>query len=693
MSMGWNAARKLRRSVDGLSRVVAIEVLTAARALDLRRPLEPAAGTARGGRPAAVARRPGPRPRPLPVPGDRGHGLARPVRRRARRRRSQDRRTAVNERLPIHAATRHRADREVVADRGAAADADEQPRPRGGRAPGGPGRLRRHGQGGAQLAGVRRHRPHPARPRGRRDAARAVGQAGRRDAHPRVGAAGADRQLQPGRRLGQLGGVPQARGPRPDHVRPDDRRLVDLHRHAGHPAGHVRDVRGGGRQAVRRHPGRHDHADGRSRRHGRRAAAGRHHERRRGDLHRRATRRGSPGASSTATSTSRPTPSRTRSRGPSRRATSAARCRSACSATPPSCSRAAGAEGADRHRHRPDLGPRPAVVPAARASPSRTGTTPRRRRPGGVHQATPRRRWPRTCGRWWSSRTRAPRCSTTATRSATRRARAATTGRSSSRGSCRRTSGRSSARARARSAGPRCPATRPTSPRPTARSSSCSPTTTGCASGSRMAGERVHFQGLPARICWLGYGERHLAGLKFNEMVATGELKAPIVIGRDHLDCGSVASPYRETEAMLDGSDAIADWAILNALVNTASGATWVSFHHGGGVGIGRSLHAGQVCVADGTDAGRPEDRAGADQRPGHGRDPPRRRGLRPGGRGGRRARRTRPDVRGLSAAKTHVTRCLCDLPSPQALGKSHKHRVTSSTTPGSASGQAGSER
>jgi urocanate hydratase len=117
-----------------------------------------------------------------------------------------------------------------------------------------------------------------------------------------------------------------------------------------------------------------------------------------------------------------------------------------------------------------------------------------------------------------------------------------------------------------------------------------------------MAGERVQFQGLPARICWLGYGDRAKAGAKFNEMVASGELKAPIVIGRDHLDCGSVASPYRETEAMLDGSDAIADWAILNALVNTASGATWVSFHHGGGVGMGRSLHAGQVCVADGTD-------------------------------------------------------------------------------------------
>jgi urocanate hydratase len=117
-----------------------------------------------------------------------------------------------------------------------------------------------------------------------------------------------------------------------------------------------------------------------------------------------------------------------------------------------------------------------------------------------------------------------------------------------------------------------------------------------------MAEERVAYQGLPARICWLGYGERHRAGLKFNEMVASGELSAPIVIGRDHLDSGSVASPYRETEAMADGSDAIADWPLLNALVNTASGASWVSIHHGGGVGMGRSIHAGQVCVADGTD-------------------------------------------------------------------------------------------
>jgi urocanate hydratase len=119
----------------------------------------------------------------------------------------------------------------------------------------------------------------------------------------------------------------------------------------------------------------------------------------------------------------------------------------------------------------------------------------------------------------------------------------------------------------------------------------------------KAAAEKVHYQGLPARICWLGYGERARAGLRFNELVRKGEVRAPIVIGRDHLDSGSVASPYRETEAMRDGSDAIADWPILNALLNTSSGASWVSVHHGGGVGIGRSIHAGMVVVADGTDA------------------------------------------------------------------------------------------
>src|SRR5436853_625843 len=116
-----------------------------------------------------------------------------------------------------------------------------------------------------------------------------------------------------------------------------------------------------------------------------------------------------------------------------------------------------------------------------------------------------------------------------------------------------------------------------------------------------MAQERIAFQGLPARICWLGYGERAKAGLAFNELVRTGQVKAPIVIGRDHLDAGSVASPNRETESMKDGSDAISDWPILNALINAVGGATWVSVHHGGGVGIGYSQHAGQVIVADGT--------------------------------------------------------------------------------------------
>ncbi len=147
--------------------------------------------------------------------------------------------------------------------------------------------------------------------------------------------------------------------------------------------------------------------------------------------------------------------------------------------------------------------------------------------------------------------------------------------------------------------------------------------------GFDQAAERVAFQGLPARICWLGYGERRRLGLRFNEMVRSGEVSAPIVIGRDHLDSGSVASPYRETEAMADESDAIADWPLLNALVNTAAGATWVCIHHGGGVGIGRSIHAGMVCVADGSELAAAEARARAHERPGHGRDPPRRRRLR----------------------------------------------------------------
>ena len=177
----------------------------------------------------------------------------------------------------------------------------------------------------------------PARPRGRRDAARAVGQAGRRDAHPRVGAARADRQLQPGRRLGELGGVPPARGAGPDDVRPDDGRVVDLHRHPGHPAGHVRDLRGGRRQEVRRHAGRHDHADRRPRRHGRRPAARRHHERRRRDLHRRRpVADHAPHRAPLPRRAGRLARGRRRAGGRGARR-AGARSRSACSATPPSC--------------------------------------------------------------------------------------------------------------------------------------------------------------------------------------------------------------------------------------------------------------------------------------------------------------------------------------------------------------------
>ncbi len=174
--------------------------------------------------------------------------------------------------------------------------------------------------------------------------------------------------------------------------------------------------------------------------------------------------------------------------------------------------------------------------------------------------------------------------------------------RSTSSDSSRCTSARCSARARARSGGRRfrgIPATSRETDREILR---LFPENAALKRWISLAGERVAFQGLPARICWLGYGERARAGLAFNELVRAGRVKAPIVIGRDHLDCGSVASPNRETEAMADGSDAIADWPVLNALLNTASGATWVSFHHGGGVGIGYSLHAGMVVVADGTE-------------------------------------------------------------------------------------------
>ena len=247
-------------------------------------------------------------------------------------------------------------------------------------------------------------------------------------------------------------------------------------------------------------------------------------------------------------------------------------------------------------------------------------------KPGRVHHRAPASRWPGTSRRWSASRTPAPRSSTTATPSAARPNSPATSGRSPSPASCPPTSARCSARARAPSAGRRCPA-RPSDIHKTDKAIlDLFPENESLHRWIKMAGERVHFQGLPARICWLGYGERDKAGERFNDMVAYGELAAPIVIGRDHLDCGSVASPYRETEAMLDGSDAIADWPLLNAMVNVASGASWVSIHHGGGVGMGRSIHAGQVTVADGTKLAGEKIRRVLTNDPGHGRHPARRR-------------------------------------------------------------------
>ncbi len=192
--------------------------------------------------------------------------------------------------------------------------------------------------------------------------------------------------------------------------------------------------------------------------------------------------------------------------------------------------------------------------------------------------------------------------SITATTSAPRQDRPAWSGPTTSPGSSRSTFGRSSAKAADHFAGWRSPATRRTSAAPIELALELFPRDATLARWIPLAQQRIRFQGLPARICWLGYGERAEFGLAINRLVRSGELKAPIVIGRDHLDTGSVASPFRETEGMKDGSDAIADWPLLNALVNTAAGASWVSIHNGGGVGIGYSQHAGMVVVADGTE-------------------------------------------------------------------------------------------
>ena len=294
VSMGWAAARKLRRGIDGLARVLAIEVLTGARAIDLRAPLQPGAATgAVRDLVRTVAARTG--SRPFPLTRHRGGDRARALRAdRGHRGRSSPMTTdaatgSASSARPAHdpRRARQRAHREELGRRGGQAHADEQPRPRGRRAPRRPRRLRRHGQGRPQLGGVRRDRPHPRRAGARRDAARAVRQARRRVPHARVGAARADRQLEPRGGLGDVAGVPPPRAARADDVRADDGRVVDLHRHPGHPAGHVRDLRGGRALARPRRPGGNAHADRRMRRHGRRAAARRHPQRRGGADRRR----------------------------------------------------------------------------------------------------------------------------------------------------------------------------------------------------------------------------------------------------------------------------------------------------------------------------------------------------------------------------------------------------------------------
>ena len=527
VSMGWSAARKLRRSVDGLARVVAIEFLTAARALDLRGP------AARRRRPparrsrccAATSRGPGPDRHLAP---EIEHAVRRRTQRRpGARRRGHDRRAGMSRDHREPSAPPRGPELTAKSWQTEAPlrmlmnnlDPENAERPEDLVVYGGTGKAARSWEAYDAIVRTLTHAG------GRRDAARAERQAGRRDAHPRVGAAGADRELQPGRRLGQLGGVPAARGPRADDVRPDDRRLVDLHRHPGHPAGHLRDVRRGRRQAVSaaRWPGTITLTAGLGGMGGAQPLAVTmndgvviciecddvpHQAAHRAPLPRRAGR----------------LPRRTRvelavEARDARRPLSIGVLGNAAEMVPALLEQ----ERADRHRHRPDLRARPAVLPAGRRRLRGLG---RRcgQGPGRAHRAGAGVDGRARARRWWGSRTAAPRCSTTATRSATRPARAATTGPSTFPGFvpayirplfCE---GKGPFRWAALSGDPADIAA-------TDRAIlELFPDNERLRKWITMAGERVQFQGLPARICWLGYGERHLAGLRFNEMVASGEL-------------------------------------------------------------------------------------------------------------------------------------------------------------------------
>ncbi len=404
-------------------------------------------------------------------------------------------------------------------------------------------------------------------------------------------------------RVGDVGRIPPARGAGPHDVRADDRRLVDLHRHAGDPAGDVRDVRrgaarrksgarqgqlsvltagprrDGGRAAARGHDGRRELPRGRGRP-GAHPEAARHALRRR--THRRPRRR----------------PRRLEEAAASERPVSIALCGNAAEVYPELCVATSSPISSPSRR-----------APMTRSpATSRTASRSRRppsceRGPGGLRRAGQGEHGRGGRGDARLPGRRAPRSSTTATTSARGPRRRAPRRPSTSPASSPSTSARSSATGKgpfrwvALSGDPAdIAATDEPSSRP-------SPTTATSRAGSRSRASASQFQGLPRASAGSATASARRSAARSTSSCARGKVKAPIVIGRDHLDCGSVASPNRETEAMKDGSDAIADWAILNALVNTAAGASWVSFHHGGGVGIGSSLHAGMVIVADGTDA------------------------------------------------------------------------------------------
>ena len=648
MSNGWAAARKLRRSVDNLRRVLAVELVCAAAGSTCaprcspRRPPAPRSRAVRGTR-----RRP--RARPVAVAGSRTPPSSCSPTAACSPRSNPPSATGASA-MPEHRDPCARREAPTCIVLGLAAgsglpDAAQQPRPRGRRAAGRPRRLRRHRAGGASWdafdAMVRTLRTLGDDETMLVQSGKPVGVFRTHEWAPRVLLANSN--LVP--EWAHLGRVPPPRGDGPHDVRADDGRVVDLHRHAGDPAGHVRVLRRDRpRAASAASLARHDHAHRRARRHGRRAAAGGDDERRRRAVHRSRPAPRPSAASRPATSTRSPTRSTTRS--PAARAAQDARRALSVglvgnAADAPAAAARAAASTADivtdqTSAHDPlTLRPRD-LTPEAPAEL-------RPHRPRRAHPPRARRRWRRTARRWSASSTRAPRCSTTATACAPRHSSAASTAPSTTRASCPPTSGRCSARARARSAGSRSPAIRPTSPPPTAPCSRSSPTTSASPLDppGRRAGRLPGAAG--AHLLARATASAHRLGLRFNEMVRRGELKAPIVIGRDHLDSGSVASPYRETEAMADGSDAIADWPLLNALVNTASR---------GDVGEHPPRRRCRHRPLDPRRHGVPRRRhrpGGAEaasacstNRPGHGRDPPRRRRLRARDRGRRRARRAR---------------------------------------------------